>query len=98
MEKCLASLDNGNYCVAFSSGQATATSVTSMLQAGDHVLCADGIYSGTPEILSNLKGRGIEFDTVDFTDLNNVRQGIKTNTKVTYDHRTVSRIDSVYKF
>lgn len=82
LEKCLASLDNGNYCLTFASGQATASSVTSILESGDHVLCAEGIYSGIPEILTNLKGKGVQFDSVDFTDLNNVRQGIKTNTKM----------------
>jgi len=29
-----------------------------------------------------LKTRGIEYDTVDFTDLNNVKSGIKNNTKI----------------
>ncbi|KAG4077512.1 hypothetical protein HA402_002939 [Bradysia odoriphaga] len=82
LEKNLATLDNGDYCLAFSSGQATASSVTSILESGDHVLCAEGVYSGTPEILKNLKGKGIQFDLVDFTDLNNVRQGIKANTRM----------------
>ncbi|XP_037049017.1 putative cystathionine gamma-lyase 2 [Bradysia coprophila] len=82
LEKCLASLDNGNYCLAFSSGQAAAASVTSILASGDHVLCAEGIYSGAPDILKSLEDKGIRFESVDFTDLNNVRQGIKTNTRM----------------
>lgn len=82
LEKCLASLDGGAYGLAFSSGQATATSVISILESGDHVLCAEGVYSGTPLILEHLKTKGIDFDAVDFTDLDNVKQGIKTNTRV----------------
>lgn len=82
LEKCLASLDGGNYALAFSSGQATTSSIAAILESGDHILCARGIYSGTPEIFSNLKTKGIECDSVDFTDLNNVSQGIKGNTKV----------------
>lgn len=68
--------------MAFSSGQGTVASLTAILETGDHVLCAEGVYSGTPEILRNLKVKGIDFDSVDFTDLNNVKQGIKSNTKV----------------
>lgn len=82
MEKCLASLDGGNYGLAFSSGQGTVSSVTAILESGDHVLCAEGIYSGIPELLGNLKMKGVDFDSVDFTDLNNVKQGIKSNTRV----------------
>lgn len=82
LEKCLASLDGGNYGLAFSSGQGTVSSVTAILESGDHVLCAEGIYSGTPELLGNLKMKGVDFDSVDFTDLNNVKQGIKSNTRV----------------
>lgn len=82
LEKCLASLDGGNYGLAFSSGQGTVASITAILETGDHVLCAEGVYSGTPDILRHLKTKGIDFDSVDFTDLNNVRQGIKGNTKV----------------
>lgn len=63
-------------------GQATASSLTAILESGDHVLCAEGIYSGTPQLLGNLKIKGIDFDSADFTDLNNVKQGIKSNTKV----------------
>lgn len=82
MEKCLASLDGGNYGLAFSSGQSAVLSVTAILEPGDHVLCAEGIYSGTPEMLGNLKTKDIAFDSVDFTDLFNVKQGIKGNTRV----------------
>lgn len=82
LEKCLASLDGGKYGLAFSSGQGAISSVTTILQSGDHILCAEGIYSGTPELISNLKKKGIDFNSVDFTDLNNVRQGIKSNTRV----------------
>lgn len=46
------------------------------------MLCAEGIYSGTPELLGNLKTKGIDFDSVDFTDLDNVKRGIKSNTRV----------------
>ncbi|KAJ6641821.1 Cystathionine gamma-lyase [Pseudolycoriella hygida] len=82
LEKCLASLDGGNFALAFSSGQGTLSSVTAILESGDHVLCADGIYSGTIEILGDLKYKGIHFDVVDFTDLNNVKEGIKSNTRI----------------
>lgn len=75
-------MDGGAHGLAFSSGQGTCSSVFAILESGDHVLCADGIYSGTPELLGNLKAKGVDFDSVDFTDLNNVRQGIKSNTRV----------------
>lgn len=82
LEKCLASLDGGKYAVAFSSGQGTISSVAAILETGDHVLCAEGIYSGTTKLLNDLLKNGIESDLVDFTDLTNVKRGIKTNTRV----------------
>lgn len=75
-------MDGGKHGLAFSSGQGAISSVTAILKSGDHILCAEGIYSGTPEVISNLKRSGIDFDSVDFTDLNNVKQGIKSSTRV----------------
>lgn len=77
-------MDGGKHALAFASGQGTTTALTSILKSGEHVLCAEGIYSGTTEILANLKPKGIEYDSVDFTDLNNVEQNIKVNTRVCF--------------
>ena len=47
LERNIASLEEGEYGLAFSSGMAAISTVTQMLNAGDYVLSCDDVYSGT---------------------------------------------------
>jgi cystathionine gamma-lyase len=47
LEECLASLENGNYALAFSSGLAAEHAVLSTLVPGDHVIASEDMYGGT---------------------------------------------------
>src|SRR5881398_72381 len=47
LEECLASLEEGKYGLAFSSGMAATTTVLMLLRKGDHVIAGDDIYGGT---------------------------------------------------
>ncbi len=47
LEQVIASLENGKYCVAYSSGMAAIQAALGLLQAGDHLLMASDIYGGT---------------------------------------------------
>lgn len=53
-----------------------------MLKSGDHLLCSSDIYSGTMELFCELKDINIEFEAVDFNDLENVKRALKSNTRV----------------
>ena len=85
LEEILAALENGKYGYAFSSGMATTTSVFTMFKAGDHIILGQDIYGGTYRIVHDIYAKlGIEYTFVDTTDLNNIRNSIKKNTKAIF--------------
>lgn len=85
LEEILAALENGKYGYAFSSGMATITSVFTMFSAGDHVILGQDIYGGTYRIVHDIYSKfGVEYTFVDTTDLDNIRNAIKENTKAIF--------------
>jgi cystathionine gamma-synthase len=56
-----------------------------LLKPGDHLLVGDDVYGGTYRLTSQvLTGWGIAFDTVDLTDLDAVRNGLREQTRVVW--------------
>ena len=83
LEENLAALEGGRYGLAFASGLAAVNTVINMLKSGDHVVSANDLYGGTYRIFTKLfTNYGLTFDFVDSTDLRNITNAIKTNTKV----------------
>lgn len=85
LEKTIAILDNANYGFAFSSGMAAVSTVAKLFKSGDHLIISDDLYGGVyrlfEEIYSNF---GIETTYVDITNINDVNENIKTNTKAIF--------------
>lgn len=85
LEEILAALENGKYGYAFSSGMATITSVFTMFSVGDHIILGQDIYGGTYRIIHDIYSKfGVEYTFVDTTDLENIRNAIKENTKAIF--------------
>lgn len=83
LERCLASLDNAKYALTFSSGLGAGTIITQLLNSGDHIVSCDDVYGGTNRFFSKVASRqGIQTDFVDATNLENVKNAIKNNTRV----------------
>lgn len=83
LEKCLASLDNGKFGSTFSSGLGATTILTQLLNSGDHLISCDDVYGGIYSLFSEVISRkGIAVDFIDATNLNNLANAIKPNTKV----------------
>lgn len=61
-----------------------ATITTSyLLKAGDHIICSDDIYGGTHRYFSNcITQFGVEISFVDATNLENLENAIRSNTKM----------------
>lgn len=79
----MASLDNGKHGLVFASGLGAQTAITQLLSAGDHIISGDDIYGGTNRLFSKVISRqGIEVSFVDGTNLENMKNAIKENTKV----------------
>lgn len=85
LEQCLASLEGGEYGLAFSSGMGAITTVLLMLKSGDHVVVCDDVYGGTfrlfHQVLENL---GLNFTFVDMTDLQATARAIRSNTRLVW--------------
>ena len=65
LEECLASLENGRFGLAFSSGLAAEHTVLSTLKPGDHVIAAEDMYGGTYRLFEEVfKPYGIQFSYV----------------------------------
>jgi cystathionine gamma-lyase len=65
LEKSIATLEGGEYGIAFSSGMAAISSVIQMLKAGDHVVCSDDVYGGTFRLFDKIyKNLGLEFSMI----------------------------------
>src|ERR1700677_2910089 len=85
LEENLASLEGGVAARVFASGMAAINAITSMLKAGDHVVCGNDLYGGTPRLFNQvLAGFGLEFSYVDTSDADNVERAIVKNTRMVY--------------
>jgi O-succinylhomoserine sulfhydrylase len=70
-ERRLAALEGGERCVATASGMAALlTACLALLKAGDHVVCAHGVFGNTALLFANYLGRyGIDTTFVPMTEL-----------------------------
>jgi cystathionine gamma-lyase/cystathionine beta-lyase/cystathionine gamma-lyase/homocysteine desulfhydrase len=85
LEQNLASLEGGVAARVFSSGMAAVSALSSLMNAGEHIVASDNLYGGVPrlfnQILANL---GLEFTYVDTRDPHNVAKAIRKNTRFVY--------------
>src|SRR5437899_1011559 len=85
LEQNLASLEGGIAAPVFASGMAAINAVASMLKSGDHVVCGNDLYGGTPRLFNQvLAGFGVEFSYVDTSEAGNVERAIRKNTRLVY--------------
>merc|ERR1711973_818547 len=67
--KCMASLDGAEHACVFASGLATSTTITHLLNAGDHIISMDDVYGGTNRYFRKVASRmNIETTFVDATN------------------------------
>ncbi|MFB5760321.1 aminotransferase class V-fold PLP-dependent enzyme [Paenibacillus medicaginis] len=85
LEDYIALLEGGVRGFAYSSGMAAISSAFLMLSAGDHMIVTEDVYGGTYRLLTQILNRmNIESTFVDMTNLDEVRQALKPNTKAVY--------------
>jgi cystathionine gamma-lyase/cystathionine beta-lyase/cystathionine gamma-lyase/homocysteine desulfhydrase len=85
LEENLAALEDGVAAKVFGSGMAAINAITSMLKAGDHVVCGNNLYGGTPRLFNQVWADfGLEFAYVDTSNVENVRRAIKKNTRMVF--------------
>jgi cystathionine beta-lyase/cystathionine gamma-synthase len=85
LEENLAALEGGVAARVFASGMAAIHAIVTMLKAGDHVVCGDDLYGGTPRLFNSvMSGFGLEFSYVDTSEAKNVERAIRKNTRTVY--------------
>jgi cystathionine beta-lyase/cystathionine gamma-synthase len=85
LEENLAALEGGLAARVFASGMAAINALVSMLKSGDHVVCGNDLYGGTPRLFNNvMAGFGLEFSYVDTSDAQNVERAIRKNTRMVF--------------
>uniref|UniRef100_A0AAR2KDH9 Cystathionine gamma-lyase n=1 Tax=Pygocentrus nattereri TaxID=42514 RepID=A0AAR2KDH9_PYGNA len=83
LEKAVAALDGGKYCVALASGLAATVTITHMLKSGDGILCMDDVYGGTNRYFRKVAAEiGYDISFADFTNLEVLKAALKPNTKM----------------
>ncbi|MEI6790206.1 MAG: PLP-dependent aspartate aminotransferase family protein [Myxococcaceae bacterium] len=83
LQNNLASLEEGQFAFAFASGCAAMSTLLMCLSNGDQVVAMDDLYGGSRRLLTQVFARlGIESSFIDLSDLNNLEQAIKPNTKL----------------
>ena len=85
LEANLASLEGGIAAPVFASGMAAINAIATLLKSGDHVVCGNNLYGGTPRLFNQVWANfGLEFTYVDTSDARNVARAIKRSTRLVY--------------
>ena len=83
LEANLAALEGGAHGLCFSSGMAAINTILNLLSAGDHVVSGNDLYGGTYRLCKTLYEKfGLSFDFVDMTDLDQIVDAIRPETKL----------------
>lgn len=85
LEQLIAELEGGVAGFAFASGSAAIHAAFTLFSAGDHIVVGKDVYGGTFRLINKvLKRFGLEFTTVDTSDLAAVAAAIQENTRAIY--------------
>jgi len=85
LEENLAALEGGVAARVFASGMAAIHAIVSMLKAGDHVVCGNDLYGGTPRLFNQVMADfGLKFSYIDTSGAANVERAIRKNTRMVY--------------
>ena len=85
LENNIAALEKGKYGIAFASGLAATHALMSLAKSGDHIIVSNNVYGGTYRLFEqNLTAYGLKYSWVDTSDLKNIENAIKDNTKLIF--------------
>ena len=85
MERRLAALEGTTACIATASGMAAILiTIMSLLKAGDHVVCSQGVFGSTIKLFQDFAKFGIDTSFVSQTDASKWRAAMRPNTKLLF--------------
>jgi len=83
LENAFASIENGEFGLAFGSGLAAIDAILKLLKPGDEVISTNDLYGGTYRLFTSIfEGFGIKFHFVGMDNAANIENYINKNTKL----------------
>ncbi|WP_299112376.1 cystathionine gamma-synthase [uncultured Winogradskyella sp.] len=83
LESALASIENGNYGLAFGSGLSAIDAVLKLLKPGDEVVSTNDLYGGTYRLFTKIyEDFGIKFHFIGMENSNKIEAYITPDTKL----------------
>lgn len=83
LENSLASIENGNYGLAFASGIAAIDAVIKLLNPGDEVVSTNDVYGGSYRLFKQVFEKfGIKFQFIEMQNADVIEEYITENTKL----------------
>jgi len=83
LEKALASIEEGNFGLCFSSGLSAANTIMNLLSKDSHIIAVDDLYGGTWRLFTKIYRKfGVEFTFLDLREPEKIREGVRKNTKI----------------
>ncbi len=83
LENAFASIENGNFGLAFGSGLAAIDAIIKLLQPGDEVISTNDLYGGTYRLFTKIfEGFGIKFHFIGMENASNIEDYVNDNTKL----------------
>ena len=83
LEQSFASLENGNYGLAFGSGLAAIDAVLKLMKSGDEVISTNDLYGGTYRLFTKIyEDFGIKFHFVGMHNADKIESYITSKTKL----------------
>ncbi len=83
LERSFASLEKGNFGLAFGSGLAAIDAVIKLLSPGDEVISTNDLYGGTYRLFTKIyENLGIKFHFIGMENADNIEEYVNKNTKL----------------
>lgn len=83
LENAFASIENGNFGLAFGSGLAAIDAILKLLKSGDEVISTNDLYGGTYRLFTKIfENFGIKFHFVGMENVSNIENYVNANTKL----------------
>ena len=83
LERSLASIENGEYGLAFGSGLAAIDAVMKLFKPGDEIISTNDLYGGSYRLFTKIfEGLGIKFHFVGMQDASKIEAYINDNTRL----------------
>lgn len=83
LERAFASIENGEFGLAFGSGLAAIDAILKLLKPGDEVISTSDLYGGTYRLFTKIfEGFGIKFHFIGMDNANNIEEFVNDKTKL----------------